>query len=99
MLHQNAAPEKPAPPGSFNAAAGQAHSGSSQDAVHPNRQILNQQVLIKLLRLEPESYENLVRVTGWSPEATHSALLQLIASGEVRRITRNGQRFFDVKED
>jgi len=55
--------------------------------------------LFKLIGLEPETLENLIRVTGWGRPETQNALLKLIADSRVTCKNLNGGRYFMVKSN
>jgi len=53
--------------------------------------------LLKLLTVEPETMDNLVKETGWGHEVTQHALLQLIVDNKVSCKNGNGRRVYFVK--
>ncbi len=54
--------------------------------------------LFKLIALEPETLENLTRVTGWEYKQTQEALLQLIAESRITCRNSNGGRYYMIKQ-
>jgi len=55
--------------------------------------------LYKLLCVEPDTLEHLVRVTGWGLETTQHTLLQLVIDGRVICKNGAGVRLYSVKVD
>ena len=52
------------------------------------------EVLLKLIRVEPESLTRLVQQTGWGRAATELALDHLVATNRVRHFTKDGVRVY-----
>lgn len=57
------------------------------------------EVLLKLLRLEPDTMDHLFHVTGWDRDITRKTLLQLVADGKVKCTNRNHFRWYSVREE
>lgn len=56
-------------------------------------------VLVKLLRLEPATFDNLVLITGWGKEATQTVLLQLMAAGILKCTNRDHGRWYSLRDE
>jgi predicted Rossmann fold nucleotide-binding protein DprA/Smf involved in DNA uptake len=55
------------------------------------------ETLYKLLSVEPDTLEHLVRATGWGLETTQHTLLQLVIDGRVMCKNGAGIRLYHVK--
>lgn len=55
------------------------------------------EALYKLLSVEPDTLEQLVRVTGWGMETTQHTLLQLVIDGRVTCKNGAGTLLYSVK--
>lgn len=53
--------------------------------------------LLKLLSIEPDTLDNLTRVTGWGRDTTQRALLELIADSRVACKNGNNCRTYYVR--
>lgn len=62
---------------------------SSLSAVEKKKEIL-----LKLLRIEADTLDNLGRTTGWNKEDTQMVLLQLVVDGKVKCRNANGRRVY-----
>lgn len=67
------------------------------DFQNQNCRTKRKETLFKLLSLEPETLDELVRATGWGFEATQSTLLQLVVDGRVVCRNGGGRRLYRVK--
>lgn len=55
------------------------------------------ETLYKLLSVEPDTLEHLVRATGWGLELTQHTLLQLVIDGRVTCKNGAGVRLYSIK--
>lgn len=53
--------------------------------------------LFKLIAIEPETLDNLTRVTGWGRTTTQQTLLQLVADCRITFKNMNGGQYYMVK--
>ena len=58
-----------------------------------------QEVLCKLLRIEPATLDHLIRDTGWGKDATQKVLVQLIAAGRLKCTNRDYGRWYSLRAD
>lgn len=68
-----------------------------KDVINVNTPSNRKDALLKLLEVEPESMDQLVKETGWGHEVTQQTLLQLIVDNKVSCKNGNGRRVYFVK--
>ncbi len=56
------------------------------------------EALYQVLKLEPETMDRLVKITGWGRELTQQTLLQLIVDNRVTCRNGNGRRVYFAKD-
>ena len=57
------------------------------------------ELLFKLLQLESDTLDHLVRLTGWDRATIHKSLLQLVADGKVRCTNQRSLPHYSVRDE
>ncbi len=57
------------------------------------------ELIFKLLYLEPDTVDHLVRITGWDRAIIHKTLLQLVADGKVKCTNQSSLPQYSVRDE